>query len=324
MIIHSPFQAPWWLRNPHVQTMLPFLLKTSNNIPYQKQRLELPDGDFVDVFWCDTEKKPQHQVQPLVIVMHGMGGCFQSHYIPGMIRALLYKGYQVAFLHARGCGGEPNRLPLTFHAADTSELQQLVLTVKEKNPRQPVAAVGFSLGGSIILKWLAETRDQQLLTAAVAMSVPFDLSATADKLNHGFSRVYQRYLLQQLKVLAIRKAALFPAPLTVPQIRKVNSLREYDDRMTAKINGFGTVDNYYRIASCTQYLKHIHTPTLIIHAVDDPFVPALAIPTESELAPQVTLELSQQGGHVGFIQHHANTARYCETRASAFLADFLN
>lgn len=303
--------------------MLPFLLKASNSIPYIKERLELPDGDFVDIFWCDTKKEAHHQVQPLVIVLHGMGGCFQSHYIPGMIRGLLQKGYRVAFLHARGCSGEPNRLPVTFHAADTSELHHLIRTIKEQNPEQPVAAVGFSLGGSIILKWLAENNGSNLLSAAVTMSVPFDLSATADTLNTGLSRIYQQYLLQQLKSLAIRKTRLHPAPLTEPEIKRVQTLREYDDRMTAKLNGFGNADNYYRIASCKQYLKNIRTPTLIIHAVDDPFVPENSIPTEYELASQVTLELSQQGGHVGFIQHHLHPARYCETRAPAFLSEFL-
>ncbi|WP_455366547.1 hydrolase [Kaarinaea lacus] len=296
MIIHSPFQPAWWLRNRHVQTMLPFLLKTNNRIPHEKQRLELPDGDFVDVFWCDAKQQPQRAVQPVVIVLHGMGGCFQSHYISGMINALLQSGYRVAFLHARGCSGEPNRLPSTFHAADTSELQQLVLTVKEQNPDRPVAALGFSLGGSIILNWLAQNNSNDLLAAAVAMSVPFDLSATADTLNQGFSRIYQQYLLRQLKTLAIRKSELHPAPLTVSEIQHIKTLREYDDRMTAKINGFDTADNYYRIASCKQYLTSIRTPTLIIHAVDDPFVPADSVPTEQELASPVTLELAQQGG----------------------------
>ncbi|MCI0506892.1 MAG: hydrolase [Gammaproteobacteria bacterium] len=324
MILHSPFQPPWWLRNRHVQTILPSLLKRSNNIPHRKQRLELPDGDFTDVFWCETEKHHRHPIQPLVIVLHGMGGCFASHYIPGMIRSLLAQGYRVAFLHARGCSGEPNRLPVTFHAADTSELQHLVLTLKQQNPDLPLAAVGFSLGGSILLKWLAETNDRQWLAAAVAVSVPFDLSATADALNRGFSRVYQRYLLQQLISLAVQKTVLHPAPLTARQIRKVTTLREYDDRMTAKINGFGTVDNYYRIASCKQYLKDISTPALIIHAADDPFVPQYAIPEETELAPQVTLELAHRGGHAGFIhQYPVHKSRYSEIRTSEFLGDFL-
>ena len=149
------------------------------------------------------------------------------------------------------------------------------------------------------------------------------MSATADKLNQGFSRIYQQYLLKQLKTLAVHKAGLHPAPLTVPEILRVKTLREYDDRMTAKINGFETADNYYRIASCKQYLRNIRTPTLIIHAADDPFVPVQSIPTVNDLASQVTLELSQCGGHVGFIHHHIHPARYCETRAPAFLADFL-
>ena len=300
------------------------MLKTRATIPYSRERIELPDGDFVDVFWCDTKRNPQHKIQPLVILLHGMGGCFESHYIPGMVRALLSKGYRVAFMHARGCSGEPNRLPVTFHAADTSELRHLVTRVKHQNPDTAIAAVGFSLGGSIILKWLAETNDQPLLTAAVALSVPFDLSATADTLNQGFSRVYQNYLLQRLKTLAIIKAQLHTPPLPVAQIKAIRSLREYDDRMTAKLNGFGTVDNYYRTASCKQYLKDIATPTLIVNAIDDPFVPRKSIPDANQLAQPITLELSDHGGHVGFIQNHnAHKTRYCEVRVPQFLEKFL-
>lgn len=329
MIIQSDFKPSSPLSNRHIQTILPFFLTTGNNIPYSEQRLELPDGDFVDIFWCDN-LLPQipgasatADNKPIVIILHGMGGCFSSHYIPGMVRSLLKLGFRVAFLHARGCSGEMNRLPVTFHAADTSELHTLVNLLVQQNKDTRLFAVGFSLGGSILLKWLAETNNSQLLTAAVALSVPFDLSATADTINHGFSRVYQKYLLRRLKTLAIEKLYKHPAPLNARQIKAIKTLREYDNLMTAPINGFGNVDNYYATASCYQYLSDIETPTLILNAVDDPFVPSTSIPVIDALSGKITLELSDYGGHVGFIQNIKNSIeRYSEIRTRDFLQPF--
>ena len=324
MIVQSSFKPSLTIRNRHIQTILPFFVKTKNKIPFEKQRLDLPDGDFVDVFWCDaksvSEKNPTRDSKPVVIVLHGMGGCFHSHYIPGMISALLSQDYRVAFLHARGCSGEINRLPITFHAADTSELDFLVQTIRQQQPDAPIAAVGFSLGGSILLKWLAETSNTRLLSAAVALSVPFDLSATAQSLNQGFSRTYQAYLLQNLKSLANEKLRTHPAPLNRQQIKTIKSLREYDNLMTAPINGFGNVDNYYGIASCNQYLGEIQTPTLILNAVDDPFIPEYSIPENAALSKQVTLELARHGGHVGFVADiFRPNFRYFNLRASQYL-----
>ena len=327
MIIQSSFKPPPLLRNRHVQTILPFFIKAKNNIPYEKQRLELPDGDFVDVFWCERQSsnKLPSDLVPIVIVLHGMGGCFQSHYIPGMIRALLNKGYRVAFLHARGCSGESNRLPTTFHAADTSEIDFLTHTIKQQNPDTPIAAVGFSLGGSVLLKWLSETRNKYLLNAAVALSVPFDLSGTADTINQGFSRTYQSYLLNRLKSLAIEKLHNHPAPLNSQQIQSIKSLREYDNLMTAPINGFGNVDNYYGKASCKQYLKDIKVPTLILNALDDPFIPVHSIPDKNEISESVTLELASHGGHVGFVKSFLQPGnRYFDWRTPRFLNDYLS
>jgi predicted alpha/beta-fold hydrolase len=324
VIIPSSFNAPWWLRNSHVQTVLPLALKTQNNIPYQLQRLVLPDGDFVDVFWCEPSQPPVRDNPPVAIVLHGMGGCFASHYVPGTIRALLKHGYRVAFLHARGCSGEPNRLPVTFHAADTSELNHLVRTVRTKYPVAPVAVVGFSLGGSILLKWLGETSATAAISAAVAVCVPFDLSITADAINQGFARLYQMYLLRRLRELAIAKLTVHPAPLNAKQIKAVKTLRDYDHRMTARINGFSSVDDYYGTASCRQYLGTITVPTLIVNAVDDPFVPPLSVPTEREMSDSVMLELSQHGGHVGFLRSvNTRTPRYFEDRIPGFFDEYM-
>lgn len=325
MIIPSSFSAPWWLRNCHVQTVLPLAFKTRNNIPYQLQRLALPDGDYVDVFWCEPSHQRPEAKQPVAIVMHGMGGCFASHYVPGTIRALLKRGYRVAFLHARGCSGEPNRLPVTFHAADTSELNHLVNFIHKKFPAAPVVAVGFSLGGSILLKWLGERAAAASISAAVAVCVPFELAITADAINQGFARLYQLYLLQRLKELAIAKLAVHPAPLNAKQIKDVKTLRDYDHRMTAKINGFASVDDYYATASSRQYLGTITVPTLILNAADDPFVPPASVPTEQELSDSVMLELPPHGGHVGFLRAASPTMpRYFDERIPAYFGEFVH
>ena len=324
MIIESAFKPDWRLSNRHLQTIWPQFNRPQLNIPYEIKQLDLPDGDFVDIYWCELTGQSFNPRQPVVIFMHGIGGNFNSHYVPSMIQSLQSHGFRVAFLHARGCSGRPNRLPATFHAADTSELSHLVQTIRARYPNAPIAALGMSLGGSILLKWLSENSDKNPLSAAVAISVPFDLSGTADALNKGFARVYQQFILKRLKSVATIKATRFELPVPLQDVLRISTIRRYDDLVTARANGFGNVDHYYRVASCRQYLGAINTPTLIINAKDDPFVPSHCLPGTSEISSCITLELSRQGGHAGFIQDkHASRLRYCETRVPRFMNDHL-
>jgi predicted alpha/beta-fold hydrolase len=291
----ADFQPPWYLRNRHLQTILPNLIrKRPPDLALTRERVELPDGDFVDVDWVGTEGAPT------VIVMHGLEGNIESPYVGRMLRAIRDQGWRGALLHFRGCSGEPNRLTRCYHSGDTAHLQHFLELLERRDPGAPRAAIGYSLGGNALLKWLGETGDTALLRTAVAVSVPFELAACAVQMDRGFSRLYQRQLIaRMLRNLAV-KAERVPG-LEVPPRTKVGSFYTFDDRLTAPLNGFQGADDYYARCSSRQFLHGIRLPTLILHASDDPFMTDAVVPEPEELAPSVTLELSPWGGHVGFV-----------------------
>jgi predicted alpha/beta-fold hydrolase len=228
-------------------------------------------------------------------------------------------------MYFRGCSGEPNRLPRSYHSGDTADLRHVLARLAARGNREPLAVVGYSLGGNVLLKALGERAGMESVRTAVAVSVPFNLDRAAQRLEQGFSRVYQRYLLNKLRRSYRAKLSVHPMPVPDERLDALDTFRQFDDAVTAPLHGFRGVDDYYARASSRQYLRAIETPTLIVHAVDDPFVPADAIPTENELGPGVTLELSLHGGHVGFVAGALPfRARYwLETRICAHLRDHL-
>ncbi len=223
-------------------------------------------------------------------------------------------------MHHRGCSGEPNRLPQSYHAAHTRDLDAVVGHLRARG-EAPLAVVGVSIGASCLLHWLAEAR--RGLKLAVAVSPPFDLSCAAARLNRGFSRLYQWHLLRALKgdlrAKATRGVAL---PVATAEMDELRDFRHFDDRVTAPLHGFAGVDDYYRHASPRRVLGHIQDPTLILHALDDPFLEPEAVPGPEALSPAVTLELAHSGGHVGFVGGWPWRPRYwLEERIPAALDD---
>ena len=294
MMANSPFEPAWWLPGAHLQTLWPALFRRRPALRLRPERLELPDGDFLDLSWVEGSQGP------LILVLHGLEGNLQSHYAAGLLKALARSGLRPVFLHFRNCGPEPNRLVRSYHAGETGDLQ-LTLEHLRQLAGEPVAgAVGVSLGGNILLKWLGERGDRALLETAVAISVPFCLGDTAVRLERGLSRIYQAHLLTRMRASYRRKFSRMASPVSV-DVDRIRSFREFDDRITAPLHGFAGVDEYYRLCSCRQFLPRIRTPTLILHALDDPFMYRETVPTASELGQAVTLELARGGGHVGFV-----------------------
>ena len=289
------FEPAWWCPGPHLQTLWSTFFRRGPKISLRTERLELPDGDFLDLHWTTNNG------QATVIVLHGLEGCSQSPYARGLLHALQRIGLRGVVMHFRGCSGTPNRLPRSYHSGDTADLAYLVQTLRQREPHTPLMAVGYSLGGNVLLKWLAEAGAQAPLVAAVAVSVPFVLAQSAERMNRGFSRAYQWKLLKSMRRRIHAKLAYMSLNISTTKLSRLRSFRQFDDAVTAPLHGFNDADHYYALASCRQYLSAIVVDTLILHASDDPFMTEQAIPAADELSAHVQLELYATGGHVGFI-----------------------
>ncbi|MFQ6021312.1 MAG: hydrolase [Acidiferrobacterales bacterium] len=291
----SPFKPAWWCPGAHTQTLWPTLFRHGPRVRVTRERLELPDGDFVDLQWT------QNQSGPLVIILHGLEGCWKSSYARGLLNALPQYGLRAVVMHFRGCSGTPNRLGRSYHSGDTGDLAYLVATLRQREPTTPLAAVGYSMGGNVLLKWLGEQGKKAQLHAAIAVSVPFLLAHATDRMNRGFSRVYQWMLLRSMRRRVEQKLCYMTLPVRTANLSALRSFREFDDSITAPLHGFRDAAHYYGAASSRQYLSSIAVDTLILHARDDPFMTEAAIPNPEELSAHVQLELFHCGGHVGFV-----------------------
>lgn len=317
----SPFKPAWWLPNSHLQTLWPALVRRKiKNLLIERERIELPDGDFIDLDWVGRQ-----ETGPLVLILHGLEGSIDSHYAKGMLQTISLQGWRSVFMHFRGCSGEPNRLPRSYHSGETGDVKFITHLLFEREPDTQLAAIGVSLGGNVLLKWLGETGKKNPLKAAIAISVPFELHKAAARIQQGFSKVYQWYFIKCLRDRLGQKHQIIPSPLDQSLIYKVNTMYDFDNQITAPLHGFSCVDEYYSNSSSRQYLHAIHVPTLILHAKDDPLMPEDVIPESKELSPHVQLEVSEAGGHVGFV-----TGRYpwcpeywLEQRITKFLGEHL-
>ena len=326
----SEFRPSWWIRNRHIQTLLSPLLPRVTMPNLHRERVELADGDFIDLEWTGSDaetgsdKTVELDRRPIVLMLHGLEGGIDSPYVQRMMRNAVDRGWRAVLMYFRGCSGELNRLPRTYHSGVSDDLELIVAHLAREHPSAPLLAVGYSLGGNVLLKWLGEQRDQARVSAACAISVPFDLALCAQAIDQGFSKLYKEYLLRAMrqrvlnKFSAARLDALFG--LTPEQVANIKSFWEFDDLITAPLHGFKDVHDYYRRASCRGYIKDVQRPTLIIHAKDDPFMTPEVIPDEQELSPLVEVDLSEYGGHVGFIsgQYPWRPDYYLESRVLAF------
>jgi len=300
----SQFKPAWWLNHAHLQTLYPALWRKTPQPPLWRERLITPDHDFIDIDYCGTGNAP------LIILLHGLTGSSQSSYIKGLQRVLLQHGFRSATLNFRGCSGEYNRLARCYHSGETEDIHFLYQTLRQREPTTPIAVIGFSLGGNVLLKWLGEQGKQLDLFAAVAVSVPLLLNVCATKLDKGFSKLYRANLLRDLKhYISAKQQHLEKLGATqeankikqLGDLTDINSFWQYDDLVVAKLHGFANADDYYQKSSARQFLKTIAIPTLIIQAFDDPFMTPDVLPHLDELSPAVQLEITQGGGHVGFV-----------------------
>ena len=315
-ITKSSFKPAWGLSNPHLQTLWATFFRSMPEVDLHMQRVELEDGDFIDLAITPLAGKP------IIIMMHGLEGSLKSPYVKPLIKQLDESGYGVCFMHFRGCSDELNRLPRSYHSGDSSDLHFVIDYLQDEYQQNPFAVIGYSLGGNVLLKWLGELGDEAPTTTAIAVSVPFQLEHAGDRLEKSFSRVYQKHLISTCQKKYQQKFEFQTSPLGEElDVKKLDTFYTFDDQVTAPLHGFEGADDYYQQCSSRQFLRYIEKPTLILHAKDDPFMWEKTVPDEDELSPSVVLELSEAGGHVGFVAgtHPLNIEYWLDKRIMEWL-----
>lgn len=294
------YQAPAWLPGGDLQTIYPYFFARVPPIRYRRERWELPDGDFLDFDWVDGAAD-----QPLVVMFHGLEGNSRGFYVIAMMNAVRQRGWRGVVVHFRGCSGEPNRLPRAYFAGDSAEIEYILTRLKRNNGPSALYAIGVSLGGNALLKWLGEEGEDAtaVLHRAAAISAPVDLTITGHHLDKGLKRyTYTAKFLKTLKQTALNKLAAYPALYDRQKVAALSSLYEFDDLVTAPLHGYQGVEDYWRRASSKPGLIQVRVPTLLINARNDPFMPGSALPGPDEVSSEITVDFPAEGGHVGFLE----------------------
>lgn len=300
------YRAPWWLPGGHLQTLYAALAARRPRVLFSRERWATPDGDFVDADWLAApalgDPAAASSRTPLVALFHGLEGCSGSHYARALMHAVAQCGWSGVVVHFRGCSGAANRLPRAYHSGDTVEMDWMLRKLRSAHDG-PLYAVGVSLGGNVLLKWLGEHGPEaaSLVERAAAVCAPVDLAACGNALGEGFNLVYTRAFLRTLKRKSLAKLAEHPALYDAARVRRARTLREFDDVVTAPLHGFRNADDYWARASSKPWLPRITVPTLLVNARNDPFVPEASLPGPAQVSAAVVREFPSAGGHVAFV-----------------------
>ncbi len=303
-----------------MQTIYPNLRRRVDGIAYRRERIDTPDGDFVDLDWSRVGS------DSLLLVSHGLEGNAEREYVLGIAKAFNKRGIDAAGLNCRGCSGEPNRLLRYYNSGSSDDLHTVIQHIVKTCSYRSIVLAGFSMGGNITLKYLGEqgtTLPAQVRGGAV-FSVPCDLSASCKQLQLPTNYIYRKRFLLKLREKVRIKMKLMPGQINDYHYASIKSLADFDDRYTAPLHGYKDAEDYYSKCSSKQFIPDIAVPTLIVNAQNDPFLPQACYPiVEAEANPHVSLEIPEHGGHVGFVQLNSENEYWSETRAAVFLEDLL-
>jgi len=319
-----------------MQTLYGALLARHHAINFVRERVQTPDGDFIDFDWAgpglfpnksadnrafhadvelrhtaarrwtqpqDWHNLPSGGQTQAIILFHGLEGSSASHYAQAIAQYFRARGWVIVIAHSRGCSGFANRLARAYHSGDTADLAFMVQTAVARLPQAQWYAIGISMGGNTLLRWLGTTAAQTItLTAAAAVSAPLDLVACGNHLSDSFMgrRVYGPYFLRSMRRKVLDKARRFPGLLDVLRFAHIKTLREFDDQYTAPMHGFRNALDYWSRAACLPVLADVQTPTLVLNARNDPFVPHACLPGPEAVSDSILLHQPEQGGHVSF------------------------
>ncbi|NDY83058.1 alpha/beta fold hydrolase [Orrella sp. NBD-18] len=342
----SSCPVPWWLPDRQIQTLYGALAAPTGRLSFIRDRVDTPDGDFLDFDWSapgliaqpqahnantltdstpsglshseliaktaatrwmsDQDKTVLAQSGPgtqALLLLHGLEGNSASRYAQSIAQHFRARGWVVVVAHFRSCSGFENRLARAYHSGDTQEIGFILDTVRSMVPNATWHAAGISLGGNALLKYLGESGDQSWLAAAAGISVPLDLVAAGNHLSDNFfnRHIYCRHFLRTLKSKVMAKAQRFPGVIDIVRISNARDLRDFDNAYTAPMHGFRDAMDYWHQSSSKPWLAHITTPTLVLNARNDPFLPEPTLPGPKDASPHVLLHQPSSGGHTGFV-----------------------
>lgn len=312
VITSSSYRARGIWRSGHFQTVYPSLFRHVDDVSYERERVDLPDGDFVDIDRSSVGSRR------LAMVLHGLEGNTDRAYVRGMVRALNRAGIDAAAVNFRGCSGEINRLPRFYHSGDTDDLRFLIHRLAPSFSE--IDLIGFSMGGNVVLKYLGEegAAIHPLIRRAVVFSVPCHLASSAGRLASWSNRIYLRRFLKMLREKIVQKSRNVPGARDDAGFESIRNFKDFDDRYTAPLHGFRDAEDYWEQSSSIRLIPDISIPTLMVNSLDDPFLALPCYPIAlAQNHPYVTLELPRWGGHVGFVG--SGTMYWSEQRALEFL-----
>ncbi|WP_133647544.1 YheT family hydrolase [Paraburkholderia flava] len=298
------YRTPLWLPGGHAQTIVPALFGRTPPVVYRRERWDTPDGDFIELDWAAPGPHHPHEPAadaPLFVLFHGLEGSSASHYARLLMYGAQARGWHGVVPHFRSCSGPLNLLPRFYHLADSNEVDWVLRRLRERHAG-PIVAAGVSLGGNVLLHWLGERReDTSFVAAAAAISAPLDVHAGGSMLMQGFGMVYTRSFLKTLKQKSLLKLDQYPGLFDRDTMLASRTMYDFDNVVTAPLHGFRNADDYWTCATVRPLLGEIVTPTLVLNARNDPFLPDTALPAAHQVSSTVELDQPAHGGHVGFM-----------------------
>jgi predicted alpha/beta-fold hydrolase len=320
-LVNSTYRGYQLLQGQHLETLVPAVLRLVKPAPCKPVRINTPDDDFLDLDFYDC------QSDQLVIISHGLEGNSQRPYMLGMAKLLVQQGYDVICWNFRACGEELNRQPRLYHSGATEDLDTVVNHALDRRQYNSIALAGFSLGGNLTVKYLGERGHNinSRIKAAVAFSVPLDLSAGSDRISAPGNWLYEKRFLKKLKAKIRAKRTQFPEHFRLNGLDNIKVLRDFDDQYTARLHGFRGADDYYSRCSSINFIATVATPTLIINAKNDPFLPSECYPYELMKEHEfIHFETPERGGHVGFFTLNNSGIYWSDQRALEFIRMHMN
>ena len=317
LIRKSAYRARGPFRYGHINTVFPALFRKVKGVTFERERVDTPDGDFLDLDWSVRGSRR------LALLLHGLEGSAGRPYIRGMARYFNHNGWDALALNFRGCSGEPNRKLRSYHVGETGDLKWVISMILNQHNYESIALVGFSLGGNVVLKYLGENSEEvpAQVRCGIAFSVPCDVMSANREIDKWQNYLYRYRFIKSLNAKIREKAFRFPEVLRLPEQMPQN-FYQFDGRFTAPIHGFKDAEDYWVRNSSLRFLPDIRRPALLISAADDSFLSAVCYPCQlAEQHPHLFLEVPRWGGHVGFVSSGPGGAYWSEQRAYQFVKE---